>query len=479
MNSGYVRAADSQAHARWLLADQASRTLSKAGGNEILALADEARVVHLLAPVGNVEPLRWLREQRLGSKFYWSGRGDGMEIAAVGVADLQESDAPETPATLHKRLAHLLHPGDTQARPRTRYYGGLRFDTSRESGKEWEAFGAYRFVLPRFELRRESGESTLVCNLVLPDDVEKLDEVLGQIERLNFPLNYSRFSDTLPRPIHRTDTPDLSGWTRNIECSLSGFEEGRLDKVVLARRAEFEFEEDVDPALLVERLKATTSGCFHFYVEPEEEAAFVGASPERLFRREGYSIWSEAVAGTRPRGVSDADDDELRDELLGSAKDLSEHSYVKVSIEETLRSLCDDLEVEETTSEMKLARGRHLVSQVRGTLREGVTDAEVLEALHPTPAVGGYPNQEALEEIQSLETFDRGWYAGPIGWIGADEAEFAVGIRSGLLRGRNLALYSGAGIVAGSTPEGEWAEIEQKIGDFTRVFGLEPTDTAT
>jgi menaquinone-specific isochorismate synthase len=102
---------------------------------------------------------------------------------------------------------------------------------------------------------------------------------------------------------------------------------------------------------------------------------------------------------------------------------------------------------------MKLARRRHLISKVRGTLREGVTDAEVLQALHPTPAVGGYPRAEALEEILALEPFDRGWYAGPVGWIGADASEFAVGIRSGLVRGNRLVLFSGAGIVAGSVPE--------------------------
>ena len=101
-----------------------------------------------------------------------------------------------------------------------------------------------------------------------------------------------------------------------------------------------------------------------------------------------------------------------------------------------------------------------------------------LPVLHPTPAVGGYPRGEALGEIRQLEPFDRGWYAGPVGWIGAEASEFAVGLRSGLVRGRTLALFSGAGIVAGSVPDEEWTEIEQKIGDFTRMFGLEPGHTA-
>jgi menaquinone-specific isochorismate synthase len=242
---------------------------------------------------------------------------------------------------------------------------------------------------------------------------------------------------------------------------------------------EFGFDGDLDPTLLLESLKAATPGGFHFYAEPEDGAAFIGASPERLYRRDGRSVESEAVAGTRPRGVSSEDDDGLRDDLLHSAKDLSEHSYVRTGIQESLAPLCEELQMDQDISDMKLARGRHLRSNVRGTLREGVTDAGLLDALHPTPAVGGYPRGGAMEEIRALEPFDRGWYAGPVGWIGADASEFAVGIRSGLVRGRTLALFSGAGIVAGSVPDQEWAEIEQKIGDFTGTFGLEQGHAAS
>lgn len=449
--------------ARWALADLVSRTLSEGAGPAVAAFGPW--VVRREVPVGDVDPFSWLREQR-GPRLYWSGREDGVEVAAAGVADLQEGETGEGPDALWKRLSPLLSVED----PRIRYYGGMRFDPDRETGGEWGAFGAFRFVLPRFELRRSGGEAVLACHLVLPRDAENAAEILERIERSKLPSAGGEIA-ALPVPVSRTDAPDFPGWSRNIEQALAAFEAGRMDKVVLARRAGFSFEEDVDPVALVERLKSSTPGCFHFYVEPEEGAAFVGASPERLFRREGRSLRSEAVAGTRPRGASEADDDELREDLLRSVKDQSEHSYVRISIKEVLGPLCEELEVEERASDMKLARGRHLVSKVRGTLREDVTDAEVLHALHPTPAVGGYPKGVAREEIRLLEPFDRGWYAGPVGWIGADGAEFAVGIRSGLVRGRSLALFSGAGIVAGSTPEGEWAEIEQKIEDFTRVFG--------
>ena len=466
--TGFARAgAPAEGSARWVLADRVGRVLSGAAVEAAAAPPGE-RVVRVEVAIGPVRPLRWLREQLQYPRLYWSGRGGAFGVAAVGAADSQEGETGEDALALRKRLAALLTSGD----PIARYYGGLRFDPAREPDAWWAAFGAYRFVLPRFELIAGDAAATLVCNLVLPRDGERRGEILEEIEHLTFPDDAS--DGALEAPVARADSPDFPEWKSNVEGALSAFADGRLGKVVLARRAELGFPAEVDATLLAERLEEATPDCFHYYVEPEKGTAFLGASPERLFRREGRIVESEAVAGTRPRGVSEVDDADLRDELLGSAKDLSEHAYVRTSIEETLGPLCDELDVDEDISEMKLASRRHLVSRVRGTLREDVTDADVLRALHPTPAVGGYPKREALEEVRDREPFDRGWYAGPVGWIGAEGSEFAVGIRSGLVRGRTLALYSGAGIVAGSVPEGEWAEIEQKIGDFTRIFGLEP-----
>ena len=454
---------------RWMLADAINRALEYDAGS-----ARGERILRVEVPTGDLDPLRWLGAQSMRPRSFWEGREDGVAVAAVGVADLVEDDGTSDYASLQERLA-LLSSSTGEAR----YYGGLRFDPGRHDGEEWGAFGGHRFVLPRFEARREGDETVLACNLILPRDAEKARELLDEVEGLSLPGEASGLTDSLPTPVSRADSPDLEGWRKNVGAALEAFEAGEMDKVVLARRVEFGFEEDVDAVVLMESLRAATPNCFHFLVQPEEGVAFVGASPERLFRREGREIFSEAVAGTRPRGDSAVGDAELRDELLGSAKDQAEHSYVRISIKESLGELCEDLEVEDEASEMKLARGRHLVSRIRGTLRKGVADGEVLAALHPTPAVGGYPKEEALDKIRALEPFDRGWYAGPIGWLGSGGAEFAVGIRSGLVRGRTLALYSGAGIVVGSTPEGEWAEIEQKISDFTKVFGLDPEEYDT
>jgi menaquinone-specific isochorismate synthase len=183
-------------------------------------------------------------------------------------------------------------------------------------------------------------------------------------------------------------------------------------------------------------------------------------------------VVSEAVAGTRERGETPEADAALREELLTSAKERREHAFVQRAIQRALETLCTSVEAADAPSELALARGRHLHAAIRGALSPDTATVDLLEALHPTPAVGGVPTDAALSAIRQQEPFDRGWYAGPVGWIGPDAADFAVAIRSGLLRPTRLALFSGAGIVDGSAPDREWAEIEQKIGDFAAVLGL-------
>jgi len=198
----------------------------------------------------------------------------------------------------------------------------------------------------------------------------------------------------------------------------------------------------------------------------------MGASPERLYRRTGRAIETEALAGTRPRGEGAADE-ALRAELLADDKERREHRIVVDGIREALAGLCVNVREDPTISVLQLRNCQHLFETVEGVLANGVTDGDVLRALHPTPAVGGTPTVDAVRWIAALEPFDRGWYAGPVGWIGRDSAEFAAAIRCGLACGDSLRVYSGAGIVAGSTPEREWAEIENKMSNFLEALATQ------
>ena len=424
-------------------------------------------IVRVSVPIASLDPFVWLHAYDEAEQVYWAGRLDGETVAAVGVADVCTGDAGPDYAVLSDHLTSMLE----TAPDGVRYYGGIRFDAERPLDADWSTFGAYRFVLPRLELVNREGEHALVCNLVLPQDREHISEILSE---LTCPKSFSDLSvSALPLPIGRRDAPDNEGWLENIEWALDAFEKTGLEKVVLARKATYVFPEMLPPGLLLRSLEKSTPNCFHFLFRRREGTYFLGATPERLFRREGRSIRSEAVAGTRPRGETMDADDQLREELLHSEKEQREHAYVRRSIDEALRPLCVRLEVDHAASEMELARGRHLVSRIHGRLREGVTTFDLLESLHPTPAVGGYPRDAALKAIRQLEPFDRGWYAGPVGWVGRDAAEFAVALRCGLVSGNRLSLFSGAGIVLGSTPEAEWEEIEHKIIDFVKVFGLD------
>ena len=454
-----VRVAADGAAIRRALGEAVRRRLAATNGHA------ERRLVRVVLPVPPTNPFAWLKAQPAKTKIYWSGRRDADDVAAAGVADRCRQAPPADFEAIRRHLAPLLRTCDAGVR----YYGGLRFDPSEAPAEAWQPFGAFQFVLPRFELRRHEGEAELICNLVLPHDARRPGAVLDAIARLRWPETEALGS--LPTPIARHDRPGRAGWRANIEWALDAFETGDLDKVVFARQAIFELADRLDPLALLETLQAGTPSCFHFLFQPAPGVAFVGASPERLFRRCGRQIDTEAVAGTRPRGTSRADDARLLEELLKSDKDRREHEYVRRSIREHLAPLAETLRVEEP-AEMKLASGRHLVSPVRATLRPGVTSLDVLAALHPTPAVGGYPTAEALDAIRAREPFDRGWYAGPVGYVGPDAAEFAVAIRSGLAEPRRLSLYSGAGIVEGSIPESEWDEIECKIGDFAKILGL-------
>lgn len=171
-----------------------------------------------------------------------------------------------------------------------------------------------------------------------------------------------------------------------------------------------------------------------------------------------------ALAGSMGRGASPEEDERLADELLGSAKDRTEHAIVASAIREMLAGVCSEIDVAAAPTLMTLPNVRHLATPISGRVFPGRTILDLVEQLHPTPGVGGYPRDAALALIRSEERLDRGWYAGPVGWMDArGDGEFAVGIRSALLSGLEATLFTGCGIVAASDPDREYDESRWKL----------------
>lgn len=422
-------------------------------------------IVRLEVPAPDVDPLGWVSAHASRIKGYWVDREHAVEMAAIGEADEVKGSETGQLDALFRDLGERWRSCEADLR----YYGGLRFGPWHQRDESWRPFGAYRFILPQFELIRQGdAEPRLACNVVLRPGHDPGPELIAHLETMRFPTGFA--PQILPPPLGRRDEPALPQWQDAVRQALQAIAEGRVEKVVLARRACFQFPQPVDAFSLLRRIQQDAGRCFQFCGSHDAGLAFIGASPERLYQRDGRRIISEALAGTRSRSAETEADRELALELQASGKEQREHQLVVDSIASVLRPRCVSLKVDPEPRVLKLARVQHLYSRLEGELQPGITDADLLRSLHPTPAVGGTPAAAALKLLGELEPFDRGWYTGPVGWLSRDAAEFAVALRCGLVAGARLCLFSGAGIVRGSEPDNEWREIENKLGSFLNVL---------
>ena len=260
--------------------------------------------------------------------------------------------------------------------------------------------------------------------------------------------------------------PDRRAWQIAVEEALNRIVAGALDKVVLARQVMVRAERPFDLGAVLGRLRAENPRSFTYAA-----GAFVGASPELLVRRRGLQVMSMPMAGTATRGGSPADDDRLVAAMAASTKEHAEHRLVVGEVARGLAAVCADVVVE-PPQVVRLPTVAHLATTVRGTLGHGSLSAlDVASLLHPTPAVAGVPGRAALRTIAELEDFDRGLYAGPIGWVdGRGDGDWAVALRGASIDGDRARLVAGAGIVVGSDPAAEWHETEAKLDAMRSVL---------
>lgn len=425
---------------------------------------DDAGLLRADVLVEGINALDWLEAQPPGARGYWRDREMEFELAGVGRADMVSSDqgvdGADLVAAVHQRI-------DGAAGP-VRYFGGLRFGQAGPLEPGWDVFLRSRFVLPRFELVRRSGVTTLSCNIRREEGVEA---PLRELETLVIPAAGESLCRPAPAPaLAREDQPNRERWMEAVDQALHRIRSGRYRKIVLSRRSSLRFAATLDSGWLLRALRDQATHSFVFCFQPDAAHAFLGASPERLYRRDGRRIRTEAIAGTRPRYADSIRDRDAGRELRTADKDGREHRIVVDGIREALAAVVDDLVWDPDPELLTLTHAQHLVTRFRGMLGDGVTDGDLLRVLHPTPAVGGDPRAPALEDIPVFEGFDRGYFAAPVGWVERDAAQFAVGIRSGLLDGDRLHLYAGAGLVDGSDGSEEWFEIENKIADFLAIL---------
>jgi menaquinone-specific isochorismate synthase len=278
------------------------------------------------------------------------------------------------------------------------------------------------------------------------------------------------FTSALPKVIKRLDIPDYKGWEERVEKALDHIDRGSLQKVVLSRKTILRFSSKLDPWTLFFRLrKQAAPSTTRFCLQYEKHRAFLGATPEKLFERDGLCLTTMALAGTAPRSSDLAQDKVFSSQLLACKKRRSEVDFVLDFLATQLRPFSQTVEIG-PLGILQSTAVQHLHYPLRATLKEGVSDEMLLSALHPTPALAGLPREKALSFIKEHEPFDRGLYGAPIGFLSQKKSDIVVAIRSAYLKDTELHLFAGLGIVPGSNALEEWQELEAKISPFLSIL---------
>jgi salicylate biosynthesis isochorismate synthase len=394
---------------------------------------------------------------------------DGFALAALGSIDDVVSRGPDRFAqaaqacaeTARDRLAE--EPADLPAGAGPVWVGGFAFAPDGGGSSHWSSFPPALLVLPDLSIHRRHGRTLLTLNALGGGDrratIERAAARLASLRGASLPL-----ADPAPTGrVRIASAEDPGRYEDAVGEAVRRIRSGSLEKVVLARKVLVEAPAAHDAAAAFGALRDLFPACFCFCCG-SPEGAFLGASPELLVRRSGAGAATVALAGSTRRSADPAVDDHLGEQLRQSPKNRAEHAIVVRRIERLLRAHAVWVEAEPEPGLVKVANIQHLGTAIRAQLAEPRSAIELAGLLHPTPAVGGEPLAQALATIAELERLDRGWYAGPVGWMdAAEDGELCVALRSALLRDREAHLFAGAGIVADSDPAAELAETELKL----------------
>lgn len=345
------------------------------------------------------------------------------------------------------------------------FFSFNRFDATNPAPADelMASFPRLRFMLPEIVLiENERGRFLQVNSLgpVYPGRVARFTRMVASAP--------TRQRTSIPFALE----PDSrEAWGEAMDAALAAIGEGRVSKVVLSRRLRLAAE----PSLLIEgsarkphRRRRRGTVLLYRYAD----VFFCGCTPELLVRKRDDVVESMCLAGTCPAGATAAESDALAEALLADGKNRSEHDYVVQLIRSVLDRVCYDVDVPATPEIMRLVHVQHLFTPARARVLAGITLADLMEDLHPTPAVAGTPVGEAKMLLRAIEPYNRGFYAGACGFVdGAGDGEFSVALRTGVFDGEMGYVYGGCGIVGESDADAEYEEIDLKLRTILSAFG--------
>ena len=403
--------------------------------------------------------------------FIWEQPQRGFALAAAGHATRLVAAGESRFADIRAQLTHLLDEAATlqdsgaALRPAPLSFAGFAFDPAHPDDVAWFGFPEALAIVPRLLVARSGAHLFFTANLMVDaatDPATALEDLRADAERLLAPASPEAATRT-----SRLLDPGLearASWDDSVTGLTSRIAAGDAEKVVLARRVQAESDGPVDVRNVLQRLRERYRECTVFALRAGEDACFLGATPEMLIALSGREVRADCLAGSAARGATGAEDAAIGAALLADDKERREHAIVARSLHESLSSLCHDIREPETPGLRRFANVQHLHTPLEATTDGRRHVLELVQRLHPSAATAGLPREASLSLIRDHEPFSRGWYAGPIGWIDAEGGgEFAVALRSALVRDDVASLYAGCGIVPGSDPAREYAESQLKL----------------
>jgi salicylate biosynthesis isochorismate synthase/menaquinone-specific isochorismate synthase len=376
--------------------------------------------------------------------------GVAVEDAAGVVIDFEAADNRLLGAArIWRRLCESLEPAGPAALGPIAV-GGFAYRPDRDPSGPWSGFPALLLRIPALAVTRVRGRTFAVA-------------AAARAEAL-LDLAHTGVRAPAARRLDVTSVRNPVAWTAAVETASARLRAGEAAKVVLAREVVARGDGVVSAGMVARTLRSAYPSCFTYLVTGADGTAFAGASPELLIRRSGRRAFSQPMAGSVARGATEADDDRLARQLEASAKDNAEHRLVSDFVVEALRPLARSVSAR-PPEVVRFTNIQHLATAVTAELLDPPAEAlELAAALHPTPAVGGWPRAAADALIDELEAMERGWYAGAVGWIDSHgDGEFAVALRCGLLWEDGARLYAGVGVMPDSDPARELEETELKF----------------
>jgi menaquinone-specific isochorismate synthase len=401
----------------------------------------------------------------------WEQPSRGIVLAGVGHATSITAGGPSRFRLVRERLEQMMDDAvirqDSGAalRPAPLCFSGFSFDPEQPEDVAWFGYPDALAIVPRLLFSRSGSHLFLTASILVREDADPSLDAEDLVRLADRQIAAMEVVSSRPAPSQLLDPGEDARdlWGESVTALTTRIAAGSADKVVLARRIQIEAGEGFDASAVLQRLRERYAECTIFALR-SGDACFLGATPEMLVSLQGRSVRADCLAGSARRGTTDDEDASIGAALLADDKERREHAFVARGLREALAPFCIEVKHPEEPGLRRYANVQHLHTPIEAVADGERHVLELVEALHPTPATSGLPRESALCLIREQELFARGWYAGPIGWIDSEGGgEFAVALRSALLRDDVASLYAGCGIVTGSEPEREWAESEIKL----------------